>query len=94
MRIDEINTRLAAIQTELETAEGDALTALEQEVESLQAERQQIQRDIQTRQQLRANVAAGLVGETIETHEEENNMEKALTFVQGDILRKRETTFI
>jgi HK97 family phage major capsid protein len=76
MRIDEINTRLAAIQTELETAEGDALTALEQEVENLQAERQQIQRDIQTRQQLRANVAAGLVGETIEEHhEEENNME-------------------
>ena len=75
MRIDEINTRLSAIQTELETAEGDALTALEQEVENLQAERQQIQRDIQTRQQLRANVAAGLVGETIETHEEENIME-------------------
>ena len=35
MRIDEINTRLAAIQSELETADGDRLTALEQEVETL-----------------------------------------------------------
>lgn len=77
MRIDEINTRLAAIQTELETAEGDALTALENEVEQLTAERQKIQNDIQTRKQLRDNIAAGLVtGAIIEEHnEEENNME-------------------
>ena len=76
MRIDEINTRLAAIQTELETAEGDQLTALENETNSLLAERQQIQTDAQTRQQLRDNIAAGLVtGKTIEHHEEDNNME-------------------
>lgn len=75
MRIDEINTRLAAIQTELETAADDQLTALEQEVTELLTERQQIQNEVQTRQQLRSNVAAGLVGHTIETHEEENNME-------------------
>ena len=76
MRIDEINTRLAAIQNELETAAGDQLTALEQEVTDLLAERQQIQNEVQTRQQMRSKVAAGLVGTTIETHnEEENNME-------------------
>ena len=76
MRIDEINTRLAAIQTELETAEGDALTALEQETVDLIAERTRLQNEIQTRQELRGRVAAGLVGTTIETHnEEENNME-------------------
>ena len=77
MRIDEINTRLAAIQTELETATGDQLTALEQEVNDLTAERQQIENEVQTRQQMRANIAAGLVtGTTIETHtEEDNNME-------------------
>ena len=76
MRIDEINTRLAAIHNELDTATGDQLTALEQEVADLLAERQQIQNEVQTRQQLRNNVAAGLVGTTTETHnKEENNME-------------------
>lgn len=76
MRIDEINTRLAAIQNEIDSAEGEALTALEQEVEQLTAERQQIQNEAQTRQQLRANIAAGLVpGQIIENNQEENNME-------------------
>lgn len=76
MRIDEINTRLAAIQSEIDSASGEALTALEQEVENLTAERQQIQNEAQTRQQLRANIAAGLVpGETIEIQEEPDNME-------------------
>lgn len=75
MRIDEINTRLAAIQGEIDSASGEALAALEQEVEALTAERQQIQNEVQTRQQLRANIAAGLVtGEIIET-QEENTME-------------------
>lgn len=77
MRLDEINTRLAAIQTELETAEGDALTALEDETSGLIEERTRIQNEIQTRQELRGKVAAGLVGTITETHnhEEENNME-------------------
>ena len=75
MRINEINTRLAAIQNELETATGDVLTALEQEVNDLQAERQQIQTEVQTRQQLRDKVAAGLTGTVIEHHEEDNKME-------------------
>ena len=80
MRIDEINTRLAAIQTELETAEGEALTALEQETNDLLAERQKIQNEAQTRQQLRASVAAGLTGTTIEHHEEGNNMPNTRTY--------------
>ena len=77
MNIDEVNTRLAAIQTELETAEGEALTALERESDQLIARRTQIQNEVQTRQQLRTKVAAGLVGTPTETHnhEEENNME-------------------
>ena len=58
MRLDEINTRLAAIQTELETAD-------------LLAERQKIQDEAQTRQQLREKVAAGIVpGKTIEKEED------------------------
>ena len=75
MRIDEINTRLAQIQAELETADGDRLTALETETANLLAERQQIQNEAQTRQQLRDSVAAGLVGTVTEHHEEDNNME-------------------
>jgi HK97 family phage major capsid protein len=76
-RIDEINTRLAAIQNELETAEGEALTDLENEASGLIEERTRIQNEVQTRQQLRTKVAAGLVGTPTETHnhEEENNME-------------------
>ena len=75
MRIDEINTRLSAIANEIDTATGDTLTALEQEVGQLTAERQQILDEVQTRQQLRANIAAGIVtGEIIE-NQEENTME-------------------
>ena len=77
MRIDEINARLAAIETEIDAAEGDALTALETEVSELTAERSQIQADIQARQQLRNNIAAGAVsGTIIENPKEENIMEE------------------
>lgn len=76
MRIDEINTRLAEIRGLIDNARGEELTALENEVETLTAERKQIMDEVQTRQQLRENIAAGLVtGETIENHEEENTME-------------------
>ena len=76
MRIDEINTRLTAIQAEIDGASGEVLAALEQEVNQLTAERQQIQNEVQTRQQLRANIAAGLVpGETIIEEKEKPNME-------------------
>lgn len=77
MRLDEINTRLAAINGEIESASGEALTALENEVETLTAERQQILNEIQTRQQLRANIAAGnITGTPIENenNQEDNNM--------------------
>lgn len=76
MTIEQINIRMAEIQTELETATGEQLTALEQEVENLTAERTRIQNEVQTRQQLRANIAAGLTtGTTIEHREEETHME-------------------
>lgn len=52
MRLDEINARLAAIQQEAETASGDALTALENEADALNAERQQILNEMQARQRL------------------------------------------
>ena len=76
MRIEEINARLAAIDTEIDGATGEALTALETEAADLIAERAQIMSEVQTRQQLRSDIAAGLVtGEIIENHKEENIME-------------------
>lgn len=80
MRLEEINARLAAIQNELETATGEQLAALETEVANLTEERQQIMNDVQTRQQLRANVAAGLVGNVVEHHKEDNNMPNTRNF--------------
>lgn len=84
-RIDEINTRLAAIQGEIDSASGDALAALEQEVTDLTAERQQIQNEVQTRQQLRANIAAGLVpGEVIEKQEDPKMENRTFTLASEE----------
>lgn len=63
--IEEINARLAAIATECETATGDALAALEAEARSLTEERSRLMAEVQTRQQLRASIAAGQ-GQVIE----------------------------
>ena len=76
LRIDEINTRLSAIAQEVETATGEALTALENESTDLMAERQQILDDVQKRQQLRNTIAEGTTPvEIIEKHEEERKMD-------------------
>lgn len=76
MRIDEINTRLAAIADEIDNATGDALTALETEVNNLTEERKQILGEVQKRQQLRNDIAAGkITGQIIEKKEEDKKME-------------------
>jgi HK97 family phage major capsid protein len=87
MRIDEINTRLAAIQSELETATPEQVTALEQETDDLIAERQKLLDEVQTRKNLRAKVAAGLAGTTIEHHEEENHMENRTFTLESEEYR-------
>lgn len=88
MTIEQINIRMAEIQTELETATGDQLTALESEVETLTAQRAQLQNEVQTRQQLRANIAAGLTtGTTIEHHEEESTMENRTFTLESEEYR-------
>lgn len=88
MRIDEINTRLAAIQGEIDAATGDALTALENEVAALTAERSQIMNEVQKRQQLRQNIAAGLVtGTTIEKKEEDKPMENRTFTLESEEYR-------
>lgn len=58
-RIAEIQARLAAINAELDNAEGEALTALETESRNLLAELTGIQQTAQARQQLRDQIAAG-----------------------------------
>ena len=81
-RITEIEARLAAIQNEIDGASGDALTALENEVSELTAERTQILAEVETRQKLRSDIAAGIVtGKTIEpgTNKEERKMENKFT---------------
>ncbi len=64
-RIEEIQARLAAINTELDTATGDALTALETEARNLTNELNGLRGEAQRRQQLRASVAAGLGNGTV-----------------------------
>lgn len=58
-RINEIQARLAEINTLLETATGDALTALETEANGLLEERTRLEGEAQARQQLRQSIAAG-----------------------------------
>ena len=58
-RISEIQARLAAINTELDNASGDALTALETESRSLLDEMKNLQEQAMSRQQLRQQIAAG-----------------------------------
>lgn len=66
-RLQEIQARLAEINAALDNATGEALTALETEARSLMAEKATIEAEIQSRQQLRSNIAAGLVtGQVIE----------------------------
>ncbi len=89
MRIEEINTRLAAIAGEIDGATGEALTALENEVNELTEERNRIEAEAQTRQQLRDNIAAGVVtGTVIEQHnEEDNNMENRTFTLESEEYR-------
>jgi HK97 family phage major capsid protein len=58
-RVTEIQARLAEIDTMIDTATGDALTALETESRGLLDELQGIQTTAQQRQQLRSQIAAG-----------------------------------
>lgn len=85
-RIKEIEERLTAIQGEIDGATGDALTALENEVKTLTEERTKLMAEVQTRQQLRANVAAGLVtGKAIEHDpEEERKMGNKFTLASPE----------
>lgn len=64
-RITEINARLAEIEAQLDAATGEALTALETEVNTLIAERSSLQAEADRRQQLRSAVASGAAGTVV-----------------------------
>lgn len=91
--IEQINTRMAEIQQELETATGDRLTELEQEVATLTAERDQIRNEAQTRQQLRASIAAGMTGTVTERQQAETPEQQELrsfaNFIRGTATQMR-----
>lgn len=61
MTLDEINARLSAIAGEIDGATGDALAALETEVETLTAERTRLLNEVNARQKLRSKVATGTI---------------------------------
>ena len=85
-RIKEIEERLAAIQGEIDAATGDTLTDLENEVSGLTEERTKLLAEVETRQQLRSKVAAGIVtGKTIEPEiKEERKMETIYTLASNE----------
>lgn len=56
--IEQIEARLSAINNELATATGEALTALETEANGLIEERRQLQEEAQRRQAMRQSIAA------------------------------------
>lgn len=61
-RLTEIAERMSAINTELDTATGEALAALETEVTNLSQERSGLMVELEKRKKLRQQVAAGVVG--------------------------------
>ncbi len=64
-RLEEIAARLAAIRTAAETAEGEALTALENEVKTLTEERTRLTQEAERRAALLGSIAQGAVGEPV-----------------------------
>ena len=58
-RISEIQARLAAINTEMDSAEGEAFTALETEARNLMTEMEGLKATIEARKKLRDDIARG-----------------------------------
>ena len=67
MTIEQIQARLAAINTEMDTAEGEAFTALETEARGLLEQLNGARAAAQSRQELRSQIAAGLTGSPVAT---------------------------
>lgn len=74
-RLKEIETRMAAIAAEIDTASGEGLTALEKEVNDLKGEREKINAEIETRAKMRRDVASGIIPATVIEQKEEKRMD-------------------
>ena len=72
MTIDEIEARLSAIKTEVDTPDAD-LDALQEEVRTLNAQREELRKAAKNAEEKRAAIANGL-GSVLEKHEEEKQM--------------------
>jgi len=73
MTFEQIEARMAEIKTEME-AEGADLTALENEVRSLNAQKEELRKAAEEAEKRRQEIADG-AGETKEEHKEETRME-------------------
>jgi len=96
-RITEIQARLAAINAELDTVTGDALTALETESRNLLDELNTLQQAAQTRQQLRQQIAGG-AGNSMpvapcqqapEETQEQQELRSFAGFIRGTVTQMR-----
>lgn len=107
-RIEEIAARLAEIATEIDSAEGDTLSALEREVQELTEERTRLENEESTRQALRNQVATGAIAtrtvvpaaastgnNTPEPSAEEVEVRSFAAYIRGSIdqLRANEQNF-
>ena len=71
--IDEIETRMGEIRNEMEQ-DGADLSALEEEVRQLKAEKAQLKEDAAKAEETRKQIADGLIGDTKEERKEEKTM--------------------
>lgn len=71
--IDEIEARMAEIKSEMESPEAD-LNALEEEVRQLKADKAKIREDAEKAEEIRTQIADGLIGDTKEERKEEKTM--------------------
>lgn len=86
-RISEIQARLAAINTELESADEARYAELEAESRNLLNELDGLKKTAKDRQELRSKIAAGLTGATTETHKEEKKMEERTFTLESEEYR-------
>lgn len=86
-RIAEIQARLAEIDKEIDGTTGEAFDKLETEARNLTAELNGLREEAKRKKEMRSNIAAGLVGATIEKNEEETPMEKRTFTLESEEYR-------
>lgn len=96
-RINEIQARLAEINTLIDTATGEDLTALETEARNLMNELNGLQAAAQTRQQIRQQIASGAAGAPVASApaqapaetQEQQELRAFAGFIRGTVAQMR-----